>query len=108
MEAMEKKAIDPVILDMKGITSFADYFVICSGKSDRQVRAIADHIEIVLKQRHILPSHIEGQETGQWVLMDYNDVIVHIFLEPVRTFYDIEGFWSDAERLEFQENRENR
>jgi ribosome-associated protein len=102
---MGKKAIDPIILDMREIASFADYFVICSGKSDRQVRAIADHIEVILKQRHILPNHVEGLETGQWVLMDYDDVIVHIFFEPVRAFFDIEGFWSDAGRLEFQESR---
>lgn len=108
LQAMAKKAIDPIILDMRGITSFADYFVICSGKSDRQVKAIADHIEIVLKQRHILPNHVEGIETGQWVLIDYDDVIVHIFFEPIRTFYDLEGLWSDAGRLEIQEGEGTR
>jgi ribosome-associated protein len=102
-QALIKKAIDTIIIDVSEISSFADYFVICSGKSDRQVRAIAEHIQLVLKEQHILPNHIEGLETGQWVLMDYDDCVVHIFFEPIRTFYDLEGLWSDAKRLEFQE-----
>jgi len=101
--AIARKAIDTIILDVREISSFAEYFVICSGKSDRQVRAIANHIEMALKERYIGPNHIEGLETAQWVLMDYDDVIVHIFFEPIRSFYDLEGLWSDAGRLEFRE-----
>jgi len=100
--AIEKKAIDPVLLEMKGISSIADYFLICSGKSDRQVQAIAQEIEKVLKKRGIRPLGQEGIPEGKWILMDYEDVIVHIFLEPVRKFYDLEGLWIDASRIDFQ------
>jgi ribosome-associated protein len=100
--AIEKKAVDPVLLDMKGISSIADYFLICSGKSDRQVQAIAQAIEKLLKKRGILPLGQEGASEGKWILMDYEDIIVHIFLEPVRKFYDLEGLWIDASRIDFQ------
>jgi ribosome-associated protein len=100
--AIEKKAIDPVLLEMKGISSITDYFLICSGKSDRQVQAIAQEIEKVLKKRGIRPLGQEGISEGKWILMDYEDVIVHIFLEPVRKFYDLEGLWIDASRIDFQ------
>lgn len=97
--AIEKKAIDPVLLEMKGMTSFTDYFLLCSGKSDRQVQAIAQAIEETLKQKGIQPLGQEGVKEGRWILMDYEDVIVHIFLEPIRKFYDLEGLWIDAPRV---------
>jgi ribosome-associated protein len=100
--AIEKKAVDPVLLEMKGISSITDYFLICSGKSDRQVQAIAQAIEKLLKKRGIQPLGQEGTSEGKWILMDYADVIVHIFLEPVRKFYDLEGLWIDASRIDFQ------
>jgi len=98
--ALEKKAKDLIILNIKGLSSFADYMIICSGRSDRQVQAIASSIGENLKKSGILPLGIEGEKIGKWVLMDYNDVIIHIFYEPTREFYDIERLWSDALRME--------
>jgi ribosome-associated protein len=100
--AIEKKAFDLILLRMKSITSFTDYFLICSGKSDRQVQAIAQAIEEELKKEGIRPLGQEGKAEGRWILMDYEDVVVHIFLEPVRAFYDLEGLWIDAPRIELE------
>jgi ribosome-associated protein len=100
--AIEKKAQDPVLLELKGITSFTDYFLLCSGKSDRQVQAIAQAIEEALKRKGIRPLGQEGTIEGRWILMDYEDVVVHIFLEPVRKFYDLEGLWLDAPRIDMK------
>jgi ribosome-associated protein len=100
--AIEKKAIEPILLKMKGITSFTDYFFICSGKSDRQVQAIAQGIEEDLKKKGIRPLGQEGVQEGKWILMDYEDVVVHIFLETIRKFYDLEGLWIEAPRIELQ------
>jgi len=100
--AADKKAIDPIVLEMKGVASFTDYFLICSGKSDRQVLAIAEEIERVLEGDGIRPLGQEGRSEGKWVLMDYADVVVHIFLEPLRAFYDLEGLWMDAPRIDLQ------
>ena len=101
--ALEKKALDPVLLELKGTISFTDYFLLCSGKSDRQVQAIAQGIEEALKKKGIRPLGQEGVTGGRWVLMDYEDVVVHIFLDPVRKFYDLEGLWSDAPRMDLHE-----
>jgi ribosome-associated protein len=98
--AIEKKALDPVLLEMRGISSVTDYFLICTGKSDRQVQAIARSIEETLEKKGIRPLGQEGAIHGKWILMDYNDVVVHIFLEPIREFYDLEGIWGDAPRIE--------
>ena len=98
--AIEKKAQAPVLLELKGISSFTDYFLLCSGKSDRQVQAIAQAIEEALKKRGIRPLGQEGTLQGKWILMDFEDVVVHIFLEPVRKFYDLEGLWMDAPRID--------
>jgi len=98
--ALEMKAKDLVILSVKEISAFADYFIICSGTSDRQVRAIAAAIQENLKTADILPLGVEGEAAGQWVLMDYDDVVIHIFLDPVRTFYDLERLWSEAPRMD--------
>jgi len=100
--AIEKKAQNPVLLELKGITSITDYFLLCSGKSDRQVQAIAQAIEEALKKRGIQPLGQEGMREGKWILIDYEDVVVHIFLEPVRKFYDLEGLWIDAPRVDLQ------
>jgi ribosome-associated protein len=102
--AIEKKAIDPVLLEMKDVASIADYFLICSGKSDRQVQTIAQAIEKDLKKRGILPLGQEGTLEGKWILMDYEDVVIHVFLEPVRAFYDLEGLWIDAPRIDFEDD----
>ena len=98
--AIEKKAQDPILLELRGIASFTDYFLLCSGKSDRQVQAIAEGIEEALKKKGIRPLGQEGIREGKWILLDYEDLVVHIFLEPVRKFYDLEGLWIDAPRLD--------
>jgi len=100
--ALEKKAIDIVLLNMKGIVSYADYSLICSGRSDRQVQAIAQSIETELKKLGHRAIGIEGLSQGRWVLIDYGDVIVHIFQESVREFYDLEGLWIDAPRVKIE------
>ncbi len=97
--ALGRKASDLVILDVRKLTSFTDLFIICSGKSNRQVAAIAEHIKRDLKKSGISPIGIEGLTEGHWVLMDYGHILIHVFLEPVREFYDLEGFWSGAVRI---------
>jgi ribosome-associated protein len=101
--ALNKKAIDLVILDVKNYCSFTDYFIICSGKSDRQVRGISQYIEEELKKRKVFSLGIEGISEGKWVLMDYNDVVIHIFYAPVREYYDLESLWSDAKRVPYKD-----
>ena len=97
------KAFNVVVVDVRGIASFADTFIICSGRSHRQVTAIAEFVEKELKGRGIKPLGVEGLRDGHWVLMDYGDVIIHVFHEPVRRFYDLEGLWSDATRIELSD-----
>jgi len=97
---MGKKAIGLVVLDVRGLTSFSDIFIICSGRSNRQVSAIAEHIQVNLKIHGIKPLSVEGKKEGHWVLLDYGHVIIHVFYEPVRIFYDLEGLWIDAKRIE--------
>ncbi|MBI4526447.1 MAG: ribosome silencing factor [Deltaproteobacteria bacterium] len=101
--ALEKKAYDLVLIEVGNATSIADYFIICSGRSDRQVQSIAQGIEENLAEYGISPLSIEGLGRGQWVLMDFSDVIVHIFYQPLREFYDLEGLWSHAPRVELPE-----
>jgi ribosome-associated protein len=98
--ALEHRAIDLVILEVKNLSSFTDYFVIFSGSSDRQVQAIASHIEEELGKEGVYPLGIEGKREGHWVLLDYGDVIIHIFYHPIREFYDLERLWADAPRVE--------
>ncbi len=93
------QALELVVLDISGFSSFADYFIICSGKSSRQVQGIADNIEDTLREAGFKPLGVEGKRDGHWVLMDYGDVIIHIFYEPVRSFYDLESLWADAPQL---------
>jgi ribosome-associated protein len=97
--SLEKKAKDLIVLKVNDLSAFADYFIIASGTSDRQVRAIAAAIQENLKKAEILPLGIEGEAAGQWILLDYNDVIIHIFLDTVRIFYDLERLWSEAPRM---------
>ncbi|SPJ15173.1 conserved hypothetical protein [Syntrophobacter sp. SbD2] len=101
-EAWGFKALNLVIMDVSRFSSFADYFIICSGKSGRQVQGIADNIENELKTKGLKPLGIEGKREGHWVLMDYGDVIIHVFYEPVRCFYDLESLWSEAPRVEWE------
>jgi ribosome-associated protein len=94
-----KKAENLVVLDVREMTSVADAFIICSGRSNRQVQAIAEYIQSDLKKQHKKPLSVEGIKEGHWALLDYGDVIIHIFYEPVRLFYDLEGLWMDARRI---------
>ena len=95
-----KKALNVVVLDVAELTSFADVFIICTGRSNRQVGAIADYIKTDLKKHKIKPLSVEGSKDGHWILLDYGHVIIHVFYEPMREFYDLEGLWVDAERIE--------
>lgn len=96
----DKKATDVVMLDVRGMTSYADYFVIASGDSERQVTATADYLEQKLKEEFDARTiGTEGRETGNWVLLDYGEVVIHLFYAEVRAFYDLEGLWADAPRV---------
>ncbi len=100
--AWEVKANNPIILDLRGICSFADHLLICSGDSDRQVRAIADHIGEALGKLHIRFHHQEGYAEAKWILLDYLDFIIHIFDEKTRRYYDLERLWADAPQREYR------
>lgn len=105
--ALKKKAFDLIVLDIKEISSFANYFIVCSGNSNRQVQAIASSIEYDLKKQGIYPLGIEGFNEGKWILLDYDDVIIHVFYQPIREFYELERLWADAPRIELKdEHRE--
>jgi len=97
-----KKAYELVVLDVRELTSVADAFIICSGRSNRQVSAIAEHIQRDLKRHKILPLSVEGSREGHWVLLDYGHVVIHVFYEPIRQIYDLEGLWVDAKRIRTQ------
>ncbi len=95
--AADKKAIDLVQLDVGGILDYADHFIVCSGNTDRQTKAIADGIQEGLKKDHgIVPRRIEGLPEARWILMDYLDVVVHIFTPDARDFYRLEQLWGEA------------
>lgn len=98
--ALKKKAADLIALDITSYAAFADYFIICSGNSGRQVQAIADSIEGELKKQGIRPLGIEGYSQAAWVLLDYGDIVIHVFYQPVRDFYELERLWADAPRLD--------
>jgi len=98
--ALDKKAADVVVLDLRGTPAFTDFFVLCSGQSQRQVKAIADGVEDALRTAKVRPSHVEGYERAEWVLMDYFTFIVHVFTPQTRAFYSLERLWGDAERIE--------
>jgi ribosome-associated protein len=96
---LDKKATEVLVLDVRGMASYADYIVLASGESDRQVSAMAENVHVKVKQEDGLhPMGSEGRETGQWVLLDYGEVVAHLFLAETRAFYDLEGLWADAPR----------
>lgn len=98
--AFDKKAFELKILNVTGLASYTDFLILCSGRSDRQVQAVADHIAVTMKKEEgVLPRGVEGESLGQWVLMDYGDVVIHVFNAPVREVYDLDGLWSDASVL---------
>jgi ribosome-associated protein len=97
--ALDKKALEPVLLDVRQLCSFCNYQLVLSGRSERQVDAIADAIELGLKAEGLRPISTEGARTGQWALLDYGDFVVHVFLHAAREHYDLEGLWNDAPRI---------
>ncbi|MBS2028360.1 MAG: ribosome silencing factor [Deltaproteobacteria bacterium] len=95
--ALDKKAENVLLIDVRGLTSISDYFVVMSGAAGPQLKAIAENVEVELKKQGVMPISVEGQG-GSWVLLDYGDVVAHIFEDQVRSFYDLEGLWADAPR----------
>ena len=98
--ALDKKAQEALVLDLRHTPAFTDFFVLCSGQNTRQVQAIADAVDAALRQHGLRPALTEGYERGHWVLIDYFDFIVHIFAPETRRFYSLERLWGNAERLE--------
>ncbi len=95
----ERKAVDPVLLEVGNLTTITDYFLIASGHSSRQVQAISRHLQKRTRESGFRPNGIEGEQEGHWVLLDYGDVIIHVFYQPFREFYDLEGLWIEATRI---------
>ena len=102
--ALDKKAHDVVILDLRHTPAFTDYFVLCTGLNTRQVKAIADAVEEALRAAKVRPAHIEGYERADWVLMDYFTFVVHVFTPQTRAFYSLDRLWGDAERIEVSDD----
>lgn len=97
--ALDKKALEPVLLDVRGLCSYTNYQLVLSGRSDRQVEAIGEAIVIGLKADDVRPLSTEGKRSGQWALLDFGDFVVHVFHHPLRDHYDLEGLWVDAPRV---------
>jgi ribosome-associated protein len=98
--ALDKKAVDVVVLDLRQTPAFTDFFVLCSGGNQRQVKAIADAVEEALRGAKVRPAHVEGYDRAEWVLMDFFTFIVHVFTPQTRQFYSLERLWGDAKRIE--------
>jgi ribosome-associated protein len=94
------KGIEPVLLEVAKFCSFTDFFILCSGGSHRHVTALAQHVEEALAQAGVKPLGVEGLEEGQWVLMDYNTMVIHIFMQPQREFYNLEDLWSEVPKTQ--------
>ena len=101
---LQKKASEIVVLNLRDISAFTDYMIVCSGSSEREVQAISQAIQLFLKKAEIRPMGVEGEANGQWILLDYDDVVISVFYEPVRAFYDLENLW-DAPRMNVNENK---
>lgn len=101
---LQKKAKEIVVLNLKNISAFTDYMIICSGNSQREVQAISESIQKFLKEAGIRPLGVEGKSNGQWILLDYDDIVISIFHEPIRAFYDLENLW-DAPQMKVNENK---
>lgn len=98
----ERKAFDIVVLEVGPLSSVADQFILCSGRSSRQVIAIADYIQSEMKKSGIKPLSVEGRATGHWIVMDYGHIVIHVFYTQTREFFNLEGLWSDAERINIE------
>lgn len=103
--ALDKKAENLVILDVRKISSFTDYFVIMSGRSTRHVQGLAEAVDSELRSKRLKEGSTEGLQEGHWVLLDYGDVVVHVFYTDEREFYDLEGLWHDAPRVTVEEEK---
>lgn len=101
--ALDKKATDVVVLDLRGTPAFTDFFLLCSGNNQRQVQAIADAIEEAQRAAKLRPSHVEGYNRAEWILMDFFTFVVHVFTPQTRAFYSLERLWGDAERIDISE-----
>lgn len=97
--ALEKKAEELALLDLRGLSDVTDYFLICHGRSTRQAQTISDSVEEVMRQAKRRPGHVEGYSRGEWILMDYFDFVVHIFTADRRSYYGLERLWADAPRI---------
>lgn len=95
----ERKAVDPILCEVGQLTSIADYFLITGGRSSRQVQAIAKHLRKRMREEGFRPLGVEGEQAGNWVLMDFGEIVVHIFYQPTREFYDLESLWIEAPRV---------
>jgi ribosome-associated protein len=104
--AQEKQAVDVLLLDLEGLAAFTDYFIVCTGFSSRQLEAICDEIEERLERSGVRLQHREGKAGSDWMLLDFGSLIVHVFTERTRHFYDLERLWRAARRIEFREARE--
>jgi ribosome-associated protein len=103
--AEEKKARDVLILDLARLTDIADFFVVASGTSDRQVRTVSESVEVGMKEKGVRPLSKEGYDEGRWIIVDYGDVVLHAFLEPLRELYDLESLWIEAARYRVDEEK---
>lgn len=101
--ALDKKATDVVVLDLRGTPAFTDFFLLCSGNNQRQIQTIADAIEESLRGVKLRPSHVEGYNRAEWILMDFFTFVVHVFTPQTRAFYSLERLWGDAIRIEISE-----
>jgi ribosome-associated protein len=105
MFAEDKKAKDAVIMELANLTDITDYFLVASGTSERHVRTIADNVETGMKEKGVKPFSVEGYHDGRWVIIDYRDVIVHVFLEQLRELYDLESLWIEAKRYRVEKEK---
>ena len=101
----ERKAINPVLFEVGELTSITDYFLIASGNSSRQVQAISRHLSRKMREKGLRVYGVEGEQDGHWILMDYGDLVIHIFYQPVREFYDLEGLWMEAPKVALSEEK---
>jgi len=101
--ALDKKAANVVVLDLRNTPAFTDFFVLCSGQNQRQIKAIADSVEEALRGAKIRPAHVEGYDRAEWILMDFFSFIVHVFTPHTREFYALERLWGNAERIEISD-----
>ena len=100
--ALDKKALEPVLLDVRALCSYTEYILLVSGRSDRQVDAIADSVSLALKSQGRRPLGVEGVSSGQWALLDFGDVVIHVFMHPMRLHYDLESLWHEAPRVDIE------